>query len=361
VTDRAPGLSIRVKLTLSYAGFLLIAGVALFAVGFLILRFVPEGALLQLNGDAAPNRGDLLEVFLRYAWWALAALLGFGLVGGWLLAGRMLQPLGRITDAARQARDGSLGHRIRLPGRRDELTDLADVFDDMLGRVEGTIDEQRRFAANASHELRTPLATIRTILEVAEADPEGRDVDAVLRRVTAMNERTIALTEALLALSRAEHRALERSSVDLATIAGEVVDGYRDEAADAQVRIDTDLGSAPLTGNAPLLALVVANLVRNAILHNLDGPGAVRVSVAPEGGGGARLSVVNTGAHLDPALVATLTEPFVRGVGRTRGERARDGSGLGLALVASVVRAHEGTLSLAPRAEGGLRVSVILP
>lgn len=273
MAERSPGLSIRVKLTLSYAGFLLVAAVALFAVGFLILRFVPTGALQQINGGAAPNRGDLLEVFVRYAWWALGALLVFGLVGGWLLAGRMLRPLAQITDAARRASDGALGHRIRLPGRRDELTDLADAFDDMLARVEGTIDEQRRFAANASHELRTPLATIRTMLEVAHADPEGRDVEALLGRVTTMNERSIAATEALLALSRAESGVLERTRVEFAELVADAMDAARDDALAAGVRIDAALAPARVTGNAPLLALLVANLVRNAVRHNLEGPG----------------------------------------------------------------------------------------
>lgn len=300
-------------------------------------------------------------MFVRYAWWALGALLVFGLVGGWLLAGRMLRPLAQIMDAARRASDGALGHRIRLPGRRDELTDLADAFDDMLARVEGTIDEQRRFAANASHELRTPLATIRTMLEVAHADPEGRDVEALLGRVTTMNERSIAATEALLALSRAESGVLERTRVEFAELVAEAVDAARDDALAAGVQIDAALAPARVTGNAPLLALLVANLVRNAVRHNLEGPGSAWIVVAPSSEGGAELTVTNTGPWVDPALLPTLIEPFVRGAGRTRGGPAREGSGLGLALVASIVRAHGGTLALTARAEGGLRVRVTLP
>src|SRR5687767_4992589 len=141
---RPGGLSVRVKLTLSYAGFLTIAGIALFAVGFLLLRYVPEGAVYVVGGGWAPNRTNLVEVFVRYAWWALGLLVVFGLIGGWLLAGRMLQPLDRITDAARRARDGSLDHRIAMPGPRDELTELADAFDAMLGRVQHSLDEERR-------------------------------------------------------------------------------------------------------------------------------------------------------------------------------------------------------------------------
>ncbi|KAA9135837.1 sensor histidine kinase [Microbacterium caowuchunii] len=360
VVQRPAGLSIRIKLTLSYAGFLLVAGVAMFVVGFLILRFVPEGNLLQLDGGSAPNRGDLLAVFLRYAWWALGLLLVFGLAGGWFLAGRVLRPLSRITDAARLARDGSLRHRVHLPGRRDELTDLADAFDDMMARVEGTIDEQRRFAANASHELRTPLATVRTMLEVARADPDGRDVDLLLDRLATMNERSIALTEALLTLSRAEHGTLERIPVDLAGIVEDALLASRADAAAAGVRIHADLAPAPLAGNATLLAQLTTNLIRNALVHNLAGNGAAAVQVR-RAEGTVRLTVSNTGAPLDPALVATLPEPFVRGAGRTRRLPDRDGAGLGLAIVASIVRAHAGTLLLTARPEGGLRVDVTLP
>ena len=218
---RAPGLSVRIKLTLSYAGFLVVAGIALFAVGFLLLRFVPEGSLTVDGGGFAPNRTNLVEVFVRYAWWAMGLLVVFGLVGGWLLAGVVLRPLDRITDAARQARDGHLDHRVSLPGSRDELTDLADTFDAMLDRVQHTIDEERRFAANASHELRTPHAIIRTMVEVAQADPDGRDVDVVLQRIGATNERAIASTEALLMLARVGRGgALEMSAVDLASVVG---------------------------------------------------------------------------------------------------------------------------------------------
>lgn len=357
---RPRGLSVRVKLTLSYAGFLVVAGMALFAVGFFLLRYIPEGNLWLVDGGHVPSRGDLLEVFVRYVWWAIAGLVTFGLVGGWLLAGLILRPLDRITDTARRARDGSLDSRIRLPGRGDELTDLADTFDAMLDRVQRTIDEERRFAANASHELRTPHTIVRTLVEVAQADPGGRDIDELLRRIGETNDRAIATTEALLALARVGRGgALEHSRVDLADIAAAAVADVAEDAESGGIRIDTDLRPAPATGDATLLARLAANLVRNAVVHNLPGG---RVLVATTGlAHASAFAVVNTGADIDPAAAGTFTEPFVRGAGRTRGTGSSEGSGLGLAIVAAIVRAHAGTLEVAARPEGGLQVRVTLP
>lgn len=356
---RRRGVSVRVKLALSYAGFLVVAGVALFAVGFLLLRFVPEGNV-SFPGGWAPNRSDLLEVFVRYASWAIALLIVFGLVGGWLLAGVVLRPLDRITDAAGRARDGRLDLRIDLPGRRDELTDLADTFDAMLDRVEHTIDEERRFAANASHELRTPHTIIRTMVEVAQADPDGRDVDVVLDRIASTNDRAIATTESLLALARIGRGGpLETETLDLASLVGSAVDDVRAEAAARGIRVDTSLIPAIVVGNRILIGQLAANLVRNAIVHNIDG-GWVRVVVLT-GPLSAELVVANSGARLDPTIAATLAEPFVRGSGRTHRAGEADGAGLGLAIVASIVGAHAGTLDVAPLAEGGVQVRVTLP
>jgi len=174
--DRAPGLSVRLKLTLSYAGFLMLASALLLAaVWVFLLRYVPDRALLvragTLTDGVFPVRSNLLHVFAPRAAAVLAFLLVFGLLGGWLLAGRMLAPLARITDATGTAATGSLSHRILLPGRNDEFRELADAFDTMLARLEAHVAEQQRFAANASHELRTPLAITQTLLDVARNDP----------------------------------------------------------------------------------------------------------------------------------------------------------------------------------------------
>src|SRR5215470_5225768 len=166
--DRAPGLSVRLKLTLSYAAFLMLAGALLLVAGYFSLsRGVHPGVIFMVRSHA-----DLLRNFAPIAAIVMGFLLVFGLVGGWLLAGHMLAPLTRITDATRIAASGSLSHRIALPGRSDEFRELADDFDTMLGLLEAHVTEQHRFAANASHELRTPLAITQTILDAARNDPD---------------------------------------------------------------------------------------------------------------------------------------------------------------------------------------------
>ncbi|MFS0714344.1 HAMP domain-containing sensor histidine kinase [Microbacterium sp. 2P01SA-2] len=362
---RRRGPSLRVSLTLSYAGFLVVAGVVLFAVGLLALRFVPSGDLLrQSTGGWAPGRGDLTDVFVKYAGWALAALVVVGLVGGWFLSGWMLAPLGRITEVVGRADAGTLHRRIGLRGRRNELTDLADAFDDMLDRIERAVAEESRFAANASHELRTPHAVIRTIVEVARADPEGRDLDIVLSRIAETNERAIVTTEALLELARAGRAGLTFEPVDLAAVAARVVADARDDEVAAPHRappsIRVEPGPAVTHGNAALLGQLVSNLVINAMVHNVaeGGEVAVRTRTAPDGS--ALLEVANTGPDLDPARVATLTEPFVRAGDRTRAASDR-GVGLGLTIVSTIVRSHRGDLRITPRDGGGLLVRVALP
>ena len=221
--DRAPGLSVRLKLTLSYASFLMLAGALLLAaVWVFLLRYVPDRAVLYVPSGTTirgvfPIQSRLLHVFAPRAAGVLAFLLLFGLVGGWILAGRMLAPLARITDATRMATAGSLAHRIQLPGRKDEFRELADAFDAMLARLEAQVAEQQRFAANASHELRTPLAITQTLLDVARNDP-NRDNDELVERLHAVNARAIDLTEALLLLSRADQRSFVPEPVDLSLI-----------------------------------------------------------------------------------------------------------------------------------------------
>lgn len=360
--ERAPGMSVRLKLTLSYAGFLMVAGVLLMAAVWLfLLRYVPDRALL-LNAepgdfDVFPVRSNLLSVFAPRAAAVLVFLLLFGLVGGWLLAGRMLAPLDRITDATRIAAGGSLSHRIALEGRRDEFHELADAFDTMLSRLEDQVEEQKRFAANASHELRTPLAITQTLLEVARKDPQ-HDTGELVDRLQAVNARAIDLTEALLLLSRTGQPSLERERVDLSLVAEEAVETHLPLAEERGCAIVVSGDAAPVLGSHALLLQTAANLVHNAIVHNLPVSGRVWVATRLEGGR-AVLSVENTGRALDPAAVSTLVEPFLRGAERVRTDHA--GVGLGLAIVASITQAHDGTLTLAAREGGGLRVVVELP
>ena len=224
--ERAPGLSVRVKLTLSYVCFLMVAGVLMLAaVWVVLLRYIPDGVIAHLHPSwwIFADRSDPLNGFGGTAAFVLALLLVFGLVGGWLLAGRMLAPLTRITEATRVAATGALSHRIRLPGHNDELRELADSFDAMLARLEAQVAEQQRFAANASHELRTPLATTQALLEVAQNDPEC-DTKELVDRLRVVNTRAIDLTEALLVLSRADRRSFARDDVDLSLVAEEATE-----------------------------------------------------------------------------------------------------------------------------------------
>src|SRR5919109_432707 len=351
--DRAPGLSVRLKLTLSYAGFLMLAGTVLLAAGYFSLsRGVHPGVIFIVQSHA-----DLLRYFAPIAAIVMTFLLVFGLVGGWLLAGRMLAPLTRITDATRMAADGSLSHRIELDGRKDEFRELADAFDTMLARLEAHIAEQQRFAANASHELRTPLAITQTLLDVARND-QNRDTGELVARPHAVNTRAIDLTEALLLLSRADQRSFTREHVDLSLIAEEATETLLPLAEKRGLTIETSGDTTPTIGSHALLLQVSTNLVHNAIIHNVPEQGTVCVStsVHPKT---VVLTVENTGEKLTQQLVSTLVEPFQRGTERIRTDHA--GVGLGLAIVNSITQAHDGTLTLTPRAAGGLCVTVQLP
>jgi two-component system, OmpR family, sensor histidine kinase VanS len=350
---RAPGLSVRLKLTLSYAGFLMLAGAVLLVVGYFSLsRGVHPGVIFLVQSHA-----DLLRAFAPTAAILVAFLLVFGLLGGWLLAGRMLAPLTRITDATRTAASGSLSHRIELEGHQDEFRELADAFDTMLARLEAHVAEQQRFAANASHELRTPLATTQTLLDVARHDP-NRDTGELVDRLHAVNTRAIDLTEALLLLSRTDQRSFPREQVDLSLIAEETTETLLPLAEKRGLTIETSGDVTPTIGSHALLLQLSTNLVQNAIVHNLPEQGTVWVttSVQPKS---AVLTVENTGEKLTPQLVATLAEPFLRGTERIRADHA--GVGLGLAIAKRITQAHDGTLTLTPRAAGGLRVTVQLP
>ncbi len=353
---RAPGVSVRLKLTFSYAGFLMLSGALLLGVVWVfLLRYVPDGAIPVL-GRFVPNRSDLWRAFAPAAAWAMLFLLGISLLGGWILAGRMLRPLSRITGAARKAALGSLSHRITLEGRRDEFRDLADAFDTMLARVEAHVAEQQRFAANASHELRTPLTISQTLLEVARNDPD-RDTDAVLERLHSVNARAIDLTEALLLLSRADQGTLVRETVDLSLVVEEAAETLLPlaEKRGIDVRVTGDV--ARTVGSRALLTQMVTNLLHNALVHNLPSRGVVTVRTAA-GPDVVVLMVENTGERLSAELVSTLTEPFRRGAERVRSHDS--GVGLGLAIVERIVRAHSGQLRLEPCESGGLRVSVEL-
>ncbi len=302
--DRAPGLSVRLKLTLSYAGFVMLAGAVLLAAGYFSLsRGVHPGVVFMVR-----SHGDLLRDFAPIAAIVMTFLLVFGLLGGWLLAGRMLAPLTRITDATRMAANGSLSHRIELEGRQDEFRGLADAFDTMLARLEAHIAEQQRFAANASHELRTPLAVTQTLLDVARNDP-NRDNGELVDRLHAVNTRAIDLTEALLLLSRAEQRSFLREHVDLSLIAEEATETLLPLAEQRGMTIETSGDVTSTIGSPTLLLQLSTNLVHNAIVHNLPEQGNVWVttSVHPKS---VALTVENTGRSSHHSKLRRLPSRF---------------------------------------------------
>src|SRR4030088_2082205 len=314
--DRAPGLSVRLKLTLSYAGFLTLAGALLLAaVWAFLLRYGPDGASyanrFMIQGDALVVLRILFGAFAPAAAIVLAFLLVFGLLGGWLLAGRMLAPLTRITHATRLATNGSLSHRIRLPGRGDECHELADAFDAMLARLEAHVAEQQRFAANASHELRTPLAITQTLLDVARKDP-SRENGELVDRLHAVNTRAIDLTEALLLLSRADQRSFVPVHVDLSLIAEEATETLLPFAEQRGATIETSGDATPTIGSPALLLQMATNLVHNAVVHNLPehGTACVKNSAHPKN---VVPAVENTGEKPPPKLVPTFAEPFQSG------------------------------------------------
>jgi signal transduction histidine kinase len=272
---------------------------------------------------------------------------------GWFVSGRVLRPMSEITATARRVSQESLHERIALKGPDDDLKQLADTFDSMLGRLEAGFERQSAFVRNASHELRTPLSVIRTEADVTLADEAG-DPEALRRSLTVVRdagERSERLIEALLALARADRNDHPRVEVDLSELVRELVD----ETELDGLRRKMDLRPARVLGDGELLRTMVANLIDNAVRHNSDG-GWIEINTASQDDE-VRLVISNSGAMTTVEDAASLTEPFRRlGTARTG-----DGLGLGLSIAASVVQAHGGTLTIDPLERGGLRVSIVLP
>ena len=393
------GLSVRLRLTMLYGGLFLLAGALLLAVNYGLVRSrLPEvthvapavpgvdPSVLPLDGPvpvefnvvlpvdiATPEGQRIQEAFTKSAAeyrrqtlrtlvvqsaaaLGLMAIVSIGL--GWMVAGRVLQPIHRITATARRLSEQNLHERIALQGPPDELKELADTFDDMLARLNTAFDAQRRFIANASHELRTPLAIQRALVDVELAGAERSPGDAAtaekLRHAISRSERLI---DSLLVLARSERRIEEWSPVDLSRAVEDALEAVADEAAAADLRIERRLAPVTACGDPPLLERVVSNLVENAVRHNVSG-GSVEVSTRLEHGRAA-VSVTNGGPAISPDDIGRAFEPFRR----LDGDRTRSalGSGLGLSIVRAVVVAHGGQVWAAPRPGGGLHVEVRLP
>jgi signal transduction histidine kinase len=278
---------------------------------------------------------------------ALGVMGPLSLLCGWLVAGRALRPVHRITETARRLSGERLHERLALSGPEDELKEMADTFDEMLERLEHAFDSQRRFVANASHELLTPLATERVLIDEALSDPAASldDLRGILGQLRSTGEETERLIAALLVLARSERGVDESIDVDLAWVAASTTSRF----ADHGVEVRTDLAPCPVTGDPALLNSLVTNLVENAVRYNRAVDGWVSVRTAP-----GLLEVANSGPTIGEEEVRALFEPFARG----DGDRVGDGFGLGLSIVSAVVAAHSGTIDTRPGPEGGLAVSV---
>jgi signal transduction histidine kinase len=353
--------SLRVRLAVLYACLLLGSGIVVLILADLPLttygRAVPAHA-----GRAGDSRSvSNLPAVLGYSGVALAVLAVASIVLGWLIADRALRPLRAITAAARATSASTLNERLGLAGSYsyDEFRELGNTLDGLFARLEDSFESQRHFVANASHELRTPLAAERTVLQVALADPDAsaESLRAACRQLLELGHQQEQLIEALLTLASSRRELRHRATFDLTEVTARVIAGQRPEAARRGVRLETRLAPAVVNGDASLTASLVANLADNAIRHNVaDGRGWVQVVTATEGGR-ACFSVTNSGPAIPAAEVGRLFEPFQQ----LGGERTGTGHGLGLAIAAAVVSAHDAALTTRARAEGGLEITVIFP
>ncbi|QJW35526.1 sensor histidine kinase [Cellulosimicrobium protaetiae] len=388
--SRGPRLTLRARLTVVHAALFVVAGAVVLALTWALVRqrLVGEASLVSasfcctapdespvapgqeityevLVGLVGAARGEALTAVLTQGALALVTVGALAAWAGWLLAGRMLRPLSTITATAHRIAESPdaarrMHERIGMDGPRDEVTELADTFDGMLGRLDDAFDAQRRFVANASHELRTPLTLHRALVEVAVERPGASDdvrrLGESLLDVTARQER---LLDGLLLLARSERGLADRRFVDLADVVEHVLDPPPGAPApDLGVRVEASCDEAPTSGDPLLLEQLVRNLVENAVRHNLP-HGWVRVTTRSDAAGDAVLEVANSGPPVAPDDLAGLFEPFRRLGGERTGAGA--GSGLGLSIVRAVVAAHGGDVTLAARTQGGLVVTVRLP
>ena len=382
--SRRPRLTVRARLTLLYTGLFVVCGAIVVAVSYiLVARLEPQGqseqapasfvarcrseqlsahpndrllakcnAYFQLQG-AQHQRDVTLSHLLQYSLITLAVVLALAAILGWIVAGRVLRPLHRITAAARAASERNLSARVALRGPRDELHELAETFDEMLDRLQSAFDSQRRFIANASHELRTPLAVMRATVDVVLDNPDSNpeDLRDMATDIRAAVDHADHLIGALLIVARNERGLTVHDEVDLATVAEDVLDS----AALSDRRVHATLEPAVISGDPVLVERLVANLVDNAYRYN-TAAGDIWIATRTVARN-SQLIVANTGTLISPADADRIFEPFQR-----LNERAsHDGFGLGLTIVASIAAVHGGTASAHPRDDGGLSVTVTFP
>jgi signal transduction histidine kinase len=382
--SRRPRLTVRARLTLLYTSLLAACGAIVVAVSYvLVARLEPQGqsqqapasflarcrseqlsthpndrllakcnAYFQLQG-ARHQRDVTLSHLLQYSLITLAVVVALASILGWIVAGRVLRPVHRITAAARAASERNLSARVALRGPRDELHELAETFDEMLERLETAFDSQRRFIANASHELRTPLAVMRASVDVVLDNPDSTPADlrAMAADIRAAVDHAEHLIGALLILARNERGLTVHDAVDLATVAEDVLD----TAALGDRQVHSTLEPAVISGDPVLLELLVTNLVDNAARYSAAG-GDIWISTRTVAVN-CRLTVANTGPLISSEDAERIFQPFER----LNDRASHEGSGLGLTIVASIAAVHDGTAIARPREAGGLSLSVTIP
>lgn len=387
---RTPRLTIRTRLTLAFAALVAFAGAAMVLIVYIFMRNVPSypSSLIEQEGAAASVNGtsdslsstipatssqsmiglltidsplDILNTTVVVSAIVLTLLIVSGAVAAWLISGRILRPLKAINEAAQVASTGSFKHRVGLTGPRDEVQDLSDTFDDMLGKLDDAFQAHQRFAANASHELRTPIAATHTMLEVALSDPDIQlpELREVSERVFETNRRNGQTVDALLDLAEIGQRPLRSASVSTRELITNALTAYSHEIDERQIVVRTVLSNEDVNGDEALLRQAVMNLVGNAVRHNID-KGALFIVVRAQKDR-VQIRVENSGVQLTSAQVDQFVEPFSRGTGRVfvKGSQPQ-GHGLGLSLVASVIEAHDAELQLTPRLGGGLLATMLL-
>ncbi|MFI7133878.1 sensor histidine kinase [Nonomuraea sp. NPDC050153] len=351
--------SLQTRLALAYAA-------AIYAAGVFVVVFVsvPLASIQVATPKDHPSSsaitgtgpGISLPQLLTGSAVALVLLIPVALALGWYVAGRFLHPLRAITATAKIISAGDLHRRLDLGEPTDELTELGHTLDDLFARLQASFDAQRHFVANASHELRTPLAGLRTLLEVALADPDA-DTDtlrAVCQEALALGEHQERLVQALLALATSERGVTRWDPLDLAHVVEEVLASRRDQAAQKGIDLAERLAPAVTAGDPRLIESLVANLIDNAICHN-HADGHVQVTTRTSGTQVA-LTVTNSGPVIPDNQIQRLFHPFQRLAPDRHGRR--DGYGLGLAIVNAVTQAHHATLTTSARPEGGLSITV---
>jgi heavy metal sensor kinase len=328
---------------------------------------LPDGRVQQVEFNAYNTRefqakinANTLEQLRDFSFIALGVLFVASLGIGWVIAGQVLAPIQRITEVAREISATDLSRRIQLKGPDDELKQLADTFDDMLGRLDTAFDAQQRFVADASHELRNPLAVIRTNIDVALSDKRAdaddlRQTATVVRRAS---ERMARLVDDLLLIARRQAPGVRSDLVDLAAIMSEEADEFAAPASAKGIELDRSIEAGlAVTGDRDALKRAVANLLENAVRHSPE-DGRIQLRSGRQGNW-AWLSVADNGPGIAPELHEKVFDRFFR-VDRSRA-RSEGGSGLGLAIVRQIARSHGGDVQLRSTPGEGATFVIWLP